>query len=45
MLASKFVSVRNIVNSEQQQTAEPVQEQKMQATESDDLLIADKSLL
>lgn len=35
----------NTVNTDQQQTPEPIQEQKIQASENSDLLIADKSLL
>lgn len=44
-LASKFVLLTNTVNSDQQQTPEPIQEQKIQASENSELLIADKSLL
>jgi len=45
VIASKFVLLSNTVNSDQQQTLEPTQEQKTQASENTDLLIADKSLL
>lgn len=45
VLASRFVLLSNTVNSDQQQTPEPIQEQKIQASENSDLLIADKSLL
>lgn len=45
MLASKFVLLTNTVNSDQQQTPKPIQEQKIQASENSELLIADKSLL
>lgn len=45
MLAIKFTLPSNTVNSDQQQTPEPSEEQKPQASENSDLLIAGKSLL
>lgn len=45
MLAIKFTLPTNTVNSDQQQTPEPSEEQKTQASENSDLLIAGKSLL